>query len=293
MIFWKDDPVSVLTKPPYLVFDIGGTKMRLAMSIDGKNLGSPLIIDTPKSFNQGMQVFAAEVKKLIGQNTINFAAGGIAGSLDSSRSTVFNAPHLPDWSGKNLKKSISEILHAPVLLENDTAMVGLGEAVYGGGKGFRIVVYITLSTGVNGVRVIEGKIDRSAFGFEIGHQIINFDASATEGDWGRGELEDYISGAALETRYKKSPVDLTDEKIWDQATRNLSVGLHNTIVHWSPEVIVIGGSVSKKINLEKLQSYIDEVLNIFPSVPVIKPATLGELGGLYGSLFFIQNFGVV
>jgi glucokinase len=50
---------------------------------------------------------------------------------------------------------------------------GLGEAVFGAGKGREIVVYMTISTGVGGARIVGGKIDASAMGFEPGHQIID------------------------------------------------------------------------------------------------------------------------
>ena len=109
MIFWKEDSPTVLTRPPYLLFDIGGTKIRMAVSLDGKNLENPVVVGTPRDFNQGMQVFAETAKKIIGQNTINFVTGGMAGSMDGSKAQIFNSPHLPDWSGKNIKKAIASL----------------------------------------------------------------------------------------------------------------------------------------------------------------------------------------
>ena len=62
-------------------------------------------------------------------------------------------------------------------LANDSDLDGLGEATVGAGKGFNIVAYITVSTGIGGVRIVGGKIDVSTYGFEPGHQIIDADGS--------------------------------------------------------------------------------------------------------------------
>jgi len=81
-----------------------------------------------------------------------------------------------------------------VFIENDASIVGLGEAVSGAGMGEEIVVYITVSTGVGGTRIVSGEIDEHAYGFEPGHELINMQDS----------LEDLVSGTAVEERLIKS-----------------------------------------------------------------------------------------
>lgn len=278
-----------MSEPPFVLFDIGGTKMRFAVSLNGKNFDNSRIVPTPHSFNEGMSTFSQIVTELLSGKKANLAVGGIAGSLNIQKSEMYNSPHLPDWAGKPLKQEIGKITKCQVFLENDTALVGLGEAGVGAGKGYGIVVYITVSTGVNGVRVVNGKIDASVFGFEIGHQIIDFDSSSVYLHEGRGELEDYIGGSALEKKYKLPPLEITDSEIWEKAARSLAYGLNNTILHWSPEVIILGGSVAHKIPLEKTKMHLKDILQIFPEIPVIEAATLGEMGGIYGGLFYIKS----
>ncbi|PIT92262.1 MAG: hypothetical protein COU08_03045 [Candidatus Harrisonbacteria bacterium CG10_big_fil_rev_8_21_14_0_10_42_17] len=283
----------------YLLFDIGGTKMRLAVSEDGATFGEPIIISTPKNFDEGMKVFSKLSKTLSGGRMITFAGGGVPGPLDAGKSCLLASPNLSGWVGKPLRASIQVAVGAPTFLENDTAIVGLGEAVHGAGRGYAITVYVTISTGVNGVRIVDGVIDRNAFGFEIGHQVIAFSAHGTkDGDLPiclncpvPGHLEAYVSGTAIAKRYGKKPYDIHDEAIWDTVARHLAYGLNNTIVHWSPHIVVLGGSMMKEIGipLDRVQHHLRETLTIFPVLPDLKKAELKDIGGLYGALAFLKQ----
>lgn len=162
----------------YLLFDIGGTNIRLAISKDGKTFGNPKIFSTPKSFNDGMRFIKKEALEISGGKKIKAVAGGIAGHLDKNKTKLAGSPNLPAWVGKPLKRALEDSFGAPVVLENDASVVGLGEAVFGAGKGKSIVAYITVSTGIGGARIVDGRIDKSSSGFEPWHQIINFDDKA-------------------------------------------------------------------------------------------------------------------
>jgi predicted NBD/HSP70 family sugar kinase len=221
------------------------------------------------------------------------AAGDIAGVFSKDKSILLISPHLPGWNGKGVKLAIASALSCEVYLENDAAVVGLGEAVYGAGKGADIVAYITISTGVGGARIIKGQIDASAMGFEPGHQIIDADGTLWQhAVCGKGsDFEDAVSGTAISTRYGKKPFEITDEKFWDDMARVVAFGLNNTIVHWSPDVVILGGSMMKKIGIpiERVREHLKGILHIFPVHPRIEHATLGDIGGLYGALALIKS----
>jgi predicted NBD/HSP70 family sugar kinase len=278
----------------YILFDIGGTNMRLAFSKDGKSFSEPKIVETPQDFNHGMRTFAQIAKELAGKEKIQGVAGGIAGPLDTKKTMLVNSPNISGWINKPLKAEIEKQLAAPVYLENDSALVGLGEALHGAGKGYSIVTYITVSTGLGGSRIVNGSIDKAALGFEPGHQIINFDADALicPGCNKQGHLEAYVSGSAIERRYGKKPYEIEDEKIWDEAAILLAIGLNNTIVHWSPDIVVLGGSMIIKepgISIEKVQYYLKDIMRIFPEPPKIEKAQLQDIGGLYGALSLLKS----
>lgn len=272
----------------YIVYDIGGTKMRIAKSENLKDLLGSKIVPTPQDFFEGINIFAQVAKELAKGEEIKGIAGGIAGPLDKEKTRMVNAPNIAHWANQPLKASLEKALNAPVYLENDAALVGLGESVFGAGKGYKIAVYITMSTGVGGSRFVDGKIDNNALGFEPGHQTINFDGPPCAGCGGIGHLEGYISGRALQEKYNKSPEEIDDPAIWDQEAHLLAFGLNNIIVHWSPDVIVIGGSLMNKIDMEKVRGYTKKVLTIFQEPPPIKNAELGDLGGLYGAMAYLN-----
>ncbi|TSC67171.1 MAG: glucokinase [Parcubacteria group bacterium Gr01-1014_72] len=275
----------------YLLFDIGATKMRVAVSVDGETFGEPAIEETPQDFEEGVLRITALALERSGGQKIAAACGGIAGPFDRTKSVLVNAPHLPKWKGKPLRAALEAKLGTPVTLENDTALVGLGEATAGAGKGQRIVAYITVSTGVNGVRTVGGNIDESALGFEIGHQIIDAGGALANAFHGEGRLEDFVSGSSFLRRFGKHPRDITDEAMWEETARLLAIGVHNTILHWSPDIVVIGGSMMKTpgISLARVDEHLKKILTIFPERPPLVPASLGDFGGLHGALALLQK----
>jgi predicted NBD/HSP70 family sugar kinase len=168
---------------------------------------------------------------------------------------------------------------APVYFENDTALVGLGEAHYGSGQGSEIFVYVTVSTGVNGVRVVHGRIDASTQGFEIGGQYLNLGNTTS---W-----EEIISGTAIQKRFGVPPKELgKGNAIWEELAETMAFGLHNTILHWSPDRVAIGGSMLNEIGIsvERVSLHLKRIMRKFPKVPDIVHSQLKDVGGLYGGL---------
>lgn len=255
----------------YLLFDIGGTNLRIATS-DGKTLISSKVVPTPKDFNLGIQTIKQISEELLKGDKVDGVCGGIAGPLDEQKTMLLRSPHISGWINKPFKNKLEEVFQINVSLENDSALVGLGEAVNGTGSGKNTVAYIGVGTGLGGVRVVNQKIDQNSMGFEPGHQIIVIDGKDCQCG-GKGHLETYVAGS-----YVGRDAD------WDQVARYLSIGLNNTIVHWSPDIVILGGAVMKSISLEKIKEYLEKDLTIFPKAPEILPAKLGDEGGLYGAL---------
>ncbi|MDP3989248.1 MAG: ROK family protein [bacterium] len=268
-----------------VVLDIGGTNTRIAVSDDGHTLRGVTKEPTPVNDPQeGIDMICRTVKRY---GAVESIAGGIAGVLSKDKSELIRSPNIEGWIGYPIKQELQKRLGVGVVLENDTAVVGLGEAHMGAGTSEGIFAYITVSTGVGGVRIVDGVVDRSTYGFEIGHQYIDLDRSACVDCPDPGDLESYISGRSLQMRYNKKPYEITDPRVWEEEARFLAVGLANTIVHWSPQVIVLGGSMivgSPCIEMEHVISHVRRLLTIFPELPEFKKAQLDDRGGLYGAL---------
>lgn len=262
--------------------------MRLAVSEDGKTLAATKVIPTPKDFTEGINVIKQVAEELTNGQKIEAVAGGVTGALDKNKSTQLTSPHVGGWVGKPLKAELEKLFGCSVYLENDANLAALGEANYGAGVDHKIVAYLTISTGVGGGRVVDKKIDRNSLGFEPGHQIIVPDGHPCNCG-GKGHLESYVSGSALERTYGLRGEDIKDPKIWDEVARYLAIGLNNVTVFWSPEIIILGGSVLQSINIESVRIYLKEVLTIFPTTPEIAPAKLGDSVGLYGALSLINQ----
>jgi len=276
----------------HLLFDIGGTKMRLAISRDLESFEDPLILDTPDSYEEGIKLLIDSARKLSGGENIKSAAGGVAGPLNKEKTKLVGGPNLGDWVGNTIAQDISLGVGAPVYLNNDTALVGLGEAHAGAGGGFSVVAYITVSTGVGGVRVVDGVIDEASIGFEPGHQIIDADKTLCPECEGN-DLESLISGTAIEKRFGKKPYEIKDEKLWEETLPEfLAYGLNNTVMHWSPDVIVLGGSMvvgDPAISVPATEKYLKDIVKIIPKIPEIKSAQLGDLGGLHGAVRYLKQ----
>src|SRR3990167_6298968 len=153
----------------FILFDIGGTKMRLAVSENGNKLDRVVILPTPRKFDDAMALIKKAIKELANDKKIKAVSGGIAGPLDKNKTMILNAPNLLDWKNKPLAKELQKIFKAPVFLENDAALAGLGEAVF------------------------------------------------------------------------------VDGKVWDGVAKNLVYGLDNVTLFWPPDIIILGGSMMKKI----------------------------------------------
>lgn len=264
----------------YLVFDIGGTKTRVAISEDNQTFASSEIIPTLTNFNEAMIAFEKIVQKLSSGKQIKAAAGGVR-ALGLDKRKLANRKRLDLWVGEPLYERVQDIVKAPLFLENDADMAGLGEAVFGAGKGYTIVVYMTISTGVGGTRVVDGKTDINSLGFEPGYQIIHNDKN----------LGDYISGRALEDLYGQKAENIKDPKIWEEVAKYLAIGLNNLIVLWSPDIIVLGGSVTQSIPLDIVAKDLKELLTIFP-LPKIVKSDLGNESGMFGALALLNQSGL-
>lgn len=275
----------------YILFDIGGTKTRIVDSEDLENLGEVQSFKTPAKFDKGMEMMVQTIKKLVKGNPIGIA-GGIRGALMEDKSGIQNDAVLSEWKGKSIVGALQKHFDVPIFIENDAAIAGIGEATYGAGKDLEIVAYHTISTGVGGARIVDGDIDEASVGFEPGHQILDIDRTVL-GDEITPTLENLVSGTALEERFGMKPYDIPQsDVVWDELAEYLAQGLRNTILYWSPDVIVLGGSMitgDPKIEIDPIRKYTVESLDGFVASPLIAMAELGDSAGLYGAMAILKK----
>lgn len=276
----------------YILFDIGGTKTRVALSEDLKTYGEPVKFETPLRFHDGIEKLMETIDMLRAGKKVTAIAGGIRGPLNHEKTGIVSESKLTDWVGRPIVDLLKKRFNTQVFLENDTAIVGLGEAVRGAGQGKDIVAYLTVSTGVGGARFVHGALDIASVGFEPGHQELDIDRSML-GHRVKHTLENLVSGTALEKRRGVKPYEISqNDPIWDELARYLAFGIKNTIMYWSPDVIVLGGSMvvgDPRIFLKDIVRHTEEMIGKFVPCPPIVDAILKDEGGLHGAMVLIAQ----
>lgn len=270
--------------------DIGGTHIRVAVTDSVDTVGEPVIFETPESYQEGVTLLTDAIQKQLNGLEPKEIVIGLAGTFNRDHSALHDAPNMPDWEKKPLLQDLKKTFSCHIHLENDAALVGLGEAVFGAGRNHDIVAYITVSTGIGGACIAHGKIMPNAMGHEPGRQILLIN----------GELQtisDVASGAGLEKIYGFEAKDLKDPDAWKKATEYVTYALVNSILHWSPDVLVLGGGIimHDAISIPQIQGIMkdlqlkNDIMNVYPSLPLIVKAELGHESGLYGGLAYIKN----
>lgn len=190
--------------PLVIGVDIGGTQLRVGVMrgaqllsrvgmLTGADPAPSLIL--PRLF-QAVEVALAEAA-----TTIEEIAGiGISapGPLDPRTGIVHNPPNMPGWDDIPLRDLFNERFPIPVFVENDANASGLGEYMFGAGRGCQDMVYLTISTGIGGGVILDGKILEGVSGTaaELGHMTIDWHGErCTCGS--TGCLEYIASGTAI------------------------------------------------------------------------------------------------
>jgi glucokinase len=126
---------------------------------------------------------------------------GAPGPLDSRTGVVFTPPNMPGWDGLPLRERFAQHYSVPVYVENDANAAALGEFLFGAGQGCRHMVYLTISTGIGGGVIVDGKLLAGASGTaaELGHMTVDWHGErCTCGN--TGCLEYISSGTSIARR---------------------------------------------------------------------------------------------
>ncbi len=305
-----------------LGIDIGGNNFRLG--IFGRQ-GEPLLRSEGRTDSAGgrewmLKEIYERSQPLIAKADGQVEACGISfgGPVDYERQRV-SSVHVSGWQDFDLARWIKEKLHLDCLVDNDANAGALGEFRYGAGRGTHSIVYVTISTGIGGGVVCEGKLlhGRDSLAGELGHIPLS-DAGAPCSCGGRGCLESLCSGTAIGRRGRElaknnpdvfaqtiklasgDPGAITAETIFRaaaegekgatfvvrEAARWLARGLLTAIRILNPDRVILGGGVALagRRLLDPLHEYL-EVLKT-PQLKYSTEIVLAELGNdspLYGA----------
>lgn len=242
---------------------------------------------------------------------------GCPGAIDNKNGIITYSNNLEFFNAP-----ITDILYnklgKKVLVDNDANVAALGEMIAGAGKGCKDFVAITLGTGVGSGVIVDGKMlyGHNGMAGELGHTVIKFDGErCTCGR--KGCYEAYASATALIRQTKDRMKKSIDSKMWDivdgnidavngrtafdamraddvagtevvdEYCRYIAVGLINIINIFQPQIICIGGGISKEGDnlLSRINKTVKSEVFTKSDVPQteIKVATLGNDAGIIGA----------
>jgi len=267
---------------PVVALDIGGTKIIAAViNSEGKMLSR---VYRPTNAEQGPQKVISRLISIIrlavnrSDKSIKEIGGislAVAGLIDINRGLITTAPNLPHWKDICLGDVLRDEFKIPSFLLNDGSAAALGEHCFGGGIGIDNLIYITVSTGIGGGFILDGKLFNGADGSaaEIGHMIVLAGGPACHCGQS-GCLEALASGTAIARMARerlgegqrsiltdivgKELASLTAEHVARAGKRGdlvaldviqesayyLGIGLSNLVNLLNPQMIIIGGGVS-------------------------------------------------
>ena len=264
--------------------DIGGTKVSVTLGNSrGKILDKKLLpTRTGKESGRAIEEIAETLGFLKSSARSNSTLGigvDIPGPMNPHKGIIEKSPHLHGWQGFPLKRFLEKKLRLPVFMGNDANAAALGEKVFGAGKKVQNFVYLTVSTGIGGGVVLDGKLLLGAsYGAgEVGHTII-VPGGERCGCGRHGCLEAYASGTAIARFVREELLRVKSLKIlklagsrgkvsaeivaqaadsgdrlaleaYRRAGYYLGIGLANLINVLNPEMLILGGSVMKSSNL--------------------------------------------
>ncbi|MBN1485712.1 MAG: ROK family protein [Chloroflexia bacterium] len=302
--------------------DLGGTQIRGALSdLQGHFLKR---MACATEAEQGREAVLDRLVDLIQQ--VRAPAGtrpclgvgiGSPGPVDPKSGTILSPPNLPGWHHVPLRGILEERLGMPVRMANDGNVAVLGEWAFGAGQNCQNLLYVTISTGVGGGIISDGRLilGRQGLAGEVGHMTLKPDgprcncgnygcwealssgtAIAREGAAavreGRSEiLAELCQGqpeqlAAKHVGQAAEQGEQVAAAIIRQAAVYAGIGVANLLHLFSPELVLIGGGVSNmgEMFLGPLRQTAQErLMPAYQDVP-IRRAALGADVGLQGAV---------
>jgi glucokinase len=262
---------------PVLALDIGGTKLAVAVvTDDGRTHG--LVIE-PTHRDAGpdeviRRLFDMGHRAIATAGVGPVAAVGIScgGPLDARAGVLLGPLHLPGWNDVAIVAMAEDAFGVPAVLENDATAGALAESRYGAAVGKPTVVYLTVSTGIGGGAIVDGRLHRGAAGNggEFGHVLVRSGGRPCLCGR-RGCLEGYASGSSVAERAREAVAErgadstlaaLDDPRaedvvaaatagdplareLWDETTELIGVAVTDLVNVFEPDMVVLGGGVTR------------------------------------------------
>lgn len=297
--------------------DLGGTQVRVAL-VDHRGVVLARAATSTDAAG-GPRAVVQQIRQLVVETTRGVEPSSLAGvgvcapgPLDGEAGVVLGIPTLPGWVDIPVVEWLREALSLPITLENDGVAATIGEWRFGAGRGLSDFVYVTVSTGIGGGVIADGRVlrGRRRLAAHLGHMTIlpegevcrcgnkgcwEAQASGTAlGDFARQLAADapgsdlFKHGPSVDARHVMEAARAGDElglRLVAREAELLGIGIVNLLHLFSPYAVVIGGGVSSGFDLLRpgIERHIrTRALPPFRDVPVVA-AQLGQNSGVVGA----------
>jgi len=250
--------------------DLGGTHVRAGIVSGGKleNIVS-VRIPSSGSVEQVLNIIYDLITPFANEN-IKAIGIGVPSVVDIENGIVYDVQNIPSWKKVELKKLMEEKFHLPVSVNNDANCFALGEKYFGKGKDFHSMIGLTIGTGLGAGIIINDKLyagvncGAGEFGcVEYLDQFVEYYAS--------GQFFENCYQTNGEVVYKKAlDGDPLSIMIFEELGTHLGNAIKMILYTYCPELIVLGGSISKSYSFfekkmwERIHTYIySNTLNQF------------------------------
>jgi len=235
-----------VSKNPKLIgVDLGGTNVRAGLVQNGKIIA---LEKRPISSHARQEIVLEEVCqtiKAVFRPGIRGIGIDVPSLVDAKKGIVYSVANIPSWKKVPLKKILEKRFGVPVFVNNDAKCFALGELHYGAGRGHKNLIGLIVGTGLGAGVIINGKLFSGSNGGagEIGHV-----------PYKGNELEHFCSGRFFEREFGLDGATLDQRAVAgdrDAQKKLVSFGdafadaIMSLLYAYDPEIIVLGGSVSK------------------------------------------------
>ncbi len=311
-----------------LALDFGGTKLTAGLTASGeRRWRAHRQVPSPPGSNaqSDLEIMLELTRDLLATAKAPLAAVGVSfgGPVDAAQGLVLLSHHVPGWEQVPLREWLEERLGVPAAVDNDANAGALGEHRFGAGQGYDSLMYITISTGVGGGWILNGRPWRGADGMagEIGHTVADPDGplclcgkrgcverlasgpyiAQLAREWlqaqpDRGQVLRALAGDNWETitaELVSQAAAEGDDLAWETlevAAWALGLGIGNAANLVNPERFILGGGVTKAGERwwEVVRHTAHETA--LPEVHFdVVPAALGDDAPLWGAVALAED----
>jgi glucokinase len=305
----------------FIAVDVGGTQIRVATyTAEGVEPLQLTRIPTRTSKDTALTRLIDQIQSSWpAQDTVQTISVAAPGPVNHKLGIIHAAPNIPGWKDVPLKQILQDRFQVPTLVNNDANLATLGEWRYGAGQGHNNLIFFTISTGIGGGVITDGRllVGESGLATELGHVTLWPDGPLC-GCGKRGHFEALASGTAIAAyvgielskgrpSILSSQPNLTakeiskaaktgDELALEAFTRAgyfIGIGIANYLHIFNPTLIILGGGVSQSLPIfrEAMEKSLQESV-ISPAYLrdlTITTAALRDDAGLLGALALARS----